>query len=363
MRKSQLTSALGLLLVLHFPLVEAATLETAVADYRILPREYRLDGVVEAVHRTTVSAQTQGQVQEILYDLDDYVEKGAVLVRLKDTEHRARVAQAAADLKAAAARLQQAREAYDRIQGLHRKKNVSAAAMDQATADLSRAEAGLEAANARLEEAQEQLGYTQIRAPYSGIVTQRHIETGEMVSPGSPVMTGMSLEALRVVVDVPQSVVPSLRHADRSGPIARIDLPNGETLATRDITIFPYADLGSNTFRVRIDLPAPTRERPRGVFPGMFVKTAFLVGEDRALAVPKSAVVHRSEVTGIYVLTADDQIHFRQIRLGRRLEDAQVVLAGLTAGERVAIDPVAAGIRLKSQTRVPQRATGEKAKG
>lgn len=83
----------------------AADLETAPVERRELPREYRLDGLVEATQQTTVSAQTSGQVQEVLFDVDDYVTKGQVIVRLKDTEHRARVAQAEASAEAAQARL------------------------------------------------------------------------------------------------------------------------------------------------------------------------------------------------------------------------------------------------------------------
>jgi len=94
-----------------------------------------------------------------------------------------------------------------------------------------------------------------------------------------------------------------------------------------------------------VDLPEGTK----AVFPGMFVKTGFVTGEKRELVVPKAAVVYRSEVTGIYVLNGDDRVHFRQVRLGRDLGDALTVLAGLTEGERVALDPIAAGVVLKAQ--------------
>jgi RND family efflux transporter MFP subunit len=190
---------------------EPAAIETAAAEYRTIPREYRLDGVVEAVNQTTVSAQTQGQVEEILYDVNDFVEKGAVLVRLNDTEHRARVTQAAAELKSATAQLQQTKDEFERVKDLFARKLSSASAMDDATAKLKSAQARFEAATAGLEQAQEQLRYTEIRAPYSGIVTQRHVEVGETASPGQPVMTGISLEQLRVSVDVPQSVIPAVR--------------------------------------------------------------------------------------------------------------------------------------------------------
>jgi RND family efflux transporter MFP subunit len=325
-----------------------AGLATASAEYRTLPREYRLDGLVEAVNRATVSAQTQGQVQEILYDVDDFVEKNAVLVRLKDTEHRARVSQAGADLKSAAARLQQVKDERERIAGLYAKKSVSESAMDKANADLANAQAGFDSATARLDEAEEQLAYTQIRAPYSGIVTERQVALGEIARVGSPVMSGISLDELRVNVDIPQSVIPALRGGQKPA-IAKVYLQDGEVIESSTLTVFPYADPGSNTFKVRIDLPANQGERRQVLFPGMFVKTGFIVGEKRELTIPASAVVHRSEVTAVYVIGDGERIQFRQIRLGRQLPDAYVVLSGLSEGERVALDPIAAGGRLKSQ--------------
>jgi hypothetical protein len=114
---------------------------------------------------------------------------------------------------------------------------------------------------------------------------------------------------------------------------------------TNEITIFPFADLGSNTFKVRVTLPADIK----GLFPGMFVKTGFVTGERRELVVPKQAVVFRSEVTGVYVQNGSAKLRFRQVRVGRDLEDALVVLSGLSEGERVALDPIAAGVLLKAQ--------------
>lgn len=327
-------------------------LTTAPAEFRTLPREYRLDGVVEAVNRSTVSAQTQGQIQEILYDVDDFVEKGALLARIKDTEHRTRVSQAAADLKAATARLRQTQEEHDRVAGLYRQKNVSESAMDKARADLDSAKADLEAATARLEAAQEQLAHTEVRAPYSGIVIQRHVELGEIAGPGTPIMSGISLDELRVTVDVPQSVIPAVRGATDASRRAWVYLPDGTRVESSRLTIFPFADPGSNTFKVRVELPPGEGASDRALFPGMYVKAGFVVGEKSELMVPRSAVVQRSEVTGVYVVGEGDHIRFRQIRLGRVLDDASVVLAGLSEGERVALDPIAAGARLKTQAPV-----------
>lgn len=318
-----------------------AELATAVISTMELPREYRLDGTVEAVQQSTMTAQTSGQVQEVLVDVDDYVENGTLIIRLKDVQQQAGLAQAEANLQAANAQLQEARKEFNRVEGIYARKLVSKADMDRATAALKKAKAQRAAAAAGLEQAREQLEYTQIRAPFTGIVTERHIEAGETAHQGKPLISGLSLDSLRVDVNVPQSLIGKVREHGT----ARVQLPDGSWVSAQDLTVFPYADAASNTFRVRADLPAGVK----GVFPGMSLKVAFTTGSEQVLTVPVAAVVHRSEVTGVYVVDKDGQLSLRHVRLGRRTADRVVVLAGLRVGERVALDPVAAGVALKHQ--------------
>lgn len=322
-------------------------LDTRTAEYQELPREVQLDGVVEAVHQTTVSAQVSGQVEEVFFDVDDYVEKGAIIVRLRDAEPLAQMTRSEAQRNEAQARLQEARENHARIKGVFAKKLVAESEMDRAQASLRAAQAQLEAAQAALEQAAEQYEYTRVRAPYSGIVTERHIQVGETAQLGQPLMAGISLERLRVVVQVPQSVIPKVRELGRARVISPLD--DGESIEAARITVFPYADLASNTFRVRLDLPA----RASGFFPGMFVKTAFLTGTRQELLIPQQAVVYRSEVTAVYVVRADGRVSFRLVRIGRTADDGMVsVLAGLSPGEKVALDPITAGLARKQQDEV-----------
>jgi RND family efflux transporter MFP subunit len=318
---------------LPFPLVEAKA--------QILAREQVLDGVVEAVNRSTVSAQTTGRVKEILVDVNDYVEKGATIIRLSDTEQRANVNQAEAALREAQARFNEAQAEYNRIKEIYAKNLIAKASLDAATATLNAAKARLEAAQAGVTQAREQFDYTVINAPYSGIVLERHVQIGESVQPGQPLMTGFSLEELRVVANVPQRlIVPVHQHSQ-----ARIILPNGQdSIAAERLTFFPYADPQSNVFKVRLYLP----KRTPSLYPGMFVKTAFTVGQESRLVVPRQALAYRSEVTGVYVVK-DEQLSLRQVRLGSRVGDDIEILAGLDPGEWVAMDPIAAGIYLKER--------------
>jgi len=302
-------------------------LKTADASRQVVAREQVVDGVLEAVFQSTVSAQTSGRITEVLVDVDDYVTKGDVIVRFRDKEQQAA-------LKAAKARAEEARATFNRIKDLLNKKLVSKAEYDKA-------EATLKSANAGLEQAQEQLEHTVVRAPYSGIVVKRHVEPGETANPGQPLMTGLSLEKLRAIAEVPQSHIDSVRKIQR----ARVILPTQGNLSVEGtkLTISPYADPVSHTFNVRVDLP----EGQHGVYPGMFAKVAFVTGEEEQLLIPAQAVVHRSEVTGVYVIDGK-QISFRQIRVGRDLGNGQLeVLAGLDAGEKVALDPIRAGVMLK----------------
>ncbi|HDK37851.1 MAG TPA: efflux RND transporter periplasmic adaptor subunit [Thiolapillus brandeum] len=310
----------------------------------MIPRVFRLDGVIEAVHKSTISAQTSGQVEAIYYDVDDVVQQGALLIKLKDTEQQATLRRAEADLRAAQAVLEDARKNYRRNKELYSKKLVAKSDLDNAQVSLNTAKAKLDVAKAALEQAREQLAYTRVTAPYTGIVTKRHVQVGEIAHPGTPLMGGISLEELRVAVDVPQSLIVAIREQGK----AQVELPGGNWIEVRDLTIFPFADPASNTFKVRLKLPKNIEH----LFPGMLVKAAFETGVAPVLVVPASAVVYRSEVTGVYVRDEDQQVRFRYVRLGEPLsEEVLTVLSGLQEGDEVFLNPLAAGAELKRQRR------------
>lgn len=316
-------------------------LETVTVAYHDVATEHVFDAVIEAVQQATVAAQTSGRVVDVYFDVDDYVPKESVLLRIEDTEHATRVAQAQAGLREAQARQKEAQDQYQRMQDLFSKQTVSRADLDTARANLDAARARVAAAEASLEQAEQQLAYTIVKAPYSGIVVERHVEAGEAVSPGQPLMTGFSLERLRAVTSVPQDLIDRVRSQAQARVLAG---PREDRVIYADrLTFTPYADQATHTFKVRVDLP----EGELGIYPGMFVKVAFVTGREQRLMVPLAAVAHRSEVRGVYVVREGGGLSFRQVRLGRTRDAEVEVLAGLESGERIALDPVAAAIQLK----------------
>lgn len=317
---------------------------TAPAELAALPRqtlsltpvadEVQLDGVIEALNQATVSAQTSGRVVELPVDVGDSVKKGDLILRLTAVEQKARAASAQAQFAEAQAQ-------YTRMRDMLSKKLI-------AQADFDKAEAAFKTAQALRQEADEGAANTAVYAPYSGLVVSRHIKLGETVAPGTPLLTGLSLEQLRVQVDVPQRHITALRQYRT----ARLALAEGKSLTSQDLRIPPSADANSHSFKVLVNLPAGDLGLPSGgsglstgdlgLAPGTLVKIAFSLGQSQQLQVPRAAIAQRGELAGVYLITAQG-LDLRWVRLGSSSTAERVsVLAGLAPGDTIALDPVAA---------------------
>lgn len=315
---------------------ELATIAVAHEHVR---REQIWDGVVEATNQATMSAQTAGRIVELPYDVNDYVEAGSVIVRFTNVEQQSGQRRAQAQIASAQAAYDEAQANYKRIAEIYERKLVAKAQLDQAVAQRDGARAALESAQAALREASQQVDYTVVRAPYSGIVTKRLVQVGESVQAGQPLIAGLSLNELRVNVQVPQSAVDAIRRHHAADVL--LDSEGAKRVSAAKLTVFPYADAATHTFSVRLDLPA----QETGLYPGMTVKAAFTIGEAERLLIPASALLQRSELTGVYVVAAG-AVALRQIRTGHRFGDRIEVLAGLAEGESIAADPNAAALAL-----------------
>lgn len=310
------------------------------------PREQVWDGVVEAVHQVTITAQTNARVVELPYDVNDVVAKGAVLVRFSDVEQKSARNAAQAQIASAQATYKDAQASYERIAAVYAKGFVSTAQMDQQRAARDAARAALEAARAQLGAVGQQLDYTVLRAPFAGIITRRFVHVGEAVQAGppspQPLIQLQALNDLRVNVQVPQSAVDAIRTFHTADVLPAGE--HGRRITATAVEVFPYADPDSHTFNVRLPLPAGAQ----GLYPGMTVKVAFATGEAKRLLVPASTLVQRGELVAVYVI-GEHGVTLRQVRTGSREGDQVEVLAGLDDGERVATDPQAAMAYLDKQ--------------
>ncbi len=305
--------------------------------------EYLVDGVVEARRQATLSAEVSGRIELVNFDVDDQVDKGEIILRIRDVEYRSRLNTAKAAFDEARVGLQDAEREYARVEDLRKRQLVAQSEFDRAGVALDAAKARVNAASAGVESAEELLQKTVVKAPYAGVVVARHVEPGETVNPGQPIMTGYAEGEVRVVSQVPQSLINGLRERQAA---TILPLDGSNPLAVDDITIHPFADPASHAFRVRFDIDA----RQQASFPGMLVKVALNMGETSKLTVPRGSVVNRSEVNAVYVVSESGEVSLRQVRLGNPSGNRVEILAGLSAGENIALDPVRAAIALKNKS-------------
>jgi len=301
---------------------------SVVVQARDVDLGFPVEATVEAVRQATVAAQVAGRILDLRVDAGQKVRAGELLMRID-------VREAAGSDLAAKAALAQARAAWERTKNLYAQKFVSKAALDQAEAAFKAAQGAASAAGAGL-------SHGTVTAPIAGLVAERHVEAGEMAAPGKPLLTIFDPRGMRVIASLPQYKLAELRKSPR----ARIELPEtGRWIDVARIEILPTVDSRSHTATARLYLP----ENVEGIVPGAYARAHFSSGTAKKLTLPPAAVLRRGEVTAVYVIDDKGVARLRQVRLGEAVVGGELeVLAGISAGERVSLEPVKAGIEARA---------------
>lgn len=289
-----------------------------------LARVVQLDGVVQPINQGTVASQTSGRIVGLNVDVNDYVKKGAVLLEISAVQQSASLDAAQAQLASAIAQDREAQAQVKRYRQLFPKGAISQDVMDSAEARARSASAAVKSAQAAVAQAKESLGYTSVTAPYDGVVTQRHVELGETVAPGTPLVSGFSIDKLRVETEIPQRYQPSVSDVAQFEVVS----PQGERILPTQYSLFSYADPQSHTFKIRLNLP----EDISTFVPGMWVKTEFHYGNRDTILIPNSSVVRRAELSSVYRIQDDSRV-LNPVRLGQTYGDYTEVLSGLEEGD------------------------------
>ncbi len=308
----------------------------------------QFDGRIEAEHQTTLAAQVPAVVRKRLVRAGDAVARNQLLIQLDDRDTRSGVQQAAAGVGRAEAEATQARKALQRAHELHQRGLVSVAAQDAAEASAGTAEAVLEQARAALRQAQLAQGYTEIRAPYAGLITDTLVEAGDLATPGRALIAMYAPTSMRAVVDMAATRSSLARQANsvavgRRNAAGQIDWVTAVT--RREV---PATDPVTQTVSWQLDLP---EEKPNRWTPGQAVWVRFTTSVDQTVAataaetltIPRSALLLRGELTAVYVVQ-EQQFVLRQVRIGSDTQTTVEIIAGLAAGEVIAVDALQAGL-------------------
>lgn len=346
--------------------VSGVTIEAV--QLQATPETYEAVGTIRSITSSVLSAQLSGTVREISVKTGDRVRRGQLLAVLDDRSPRAQLGAAEAGveesaqglaevehaLQAAAADRQFAEVTYRRYQELLNKNSVSRQEFDGAEAKYRAAvaqEAALAAkkkqieargrqAKSQEESAQTLLSYSRLVSPIDGVVTAKSVDSGTVVMPGTSIVTVEDTTQYRLEASLPEQFVAKVR----VGQAVLVETDRGK-LEGRVVEIVPAADPASRTFIVKVQLP-----KDCGCRTGEYGKAAFPVGEERRLLVPRSAIIEKGQLEGLFVINPQGVAQFRLVKTGKGYGAGLEVLSGLAEGERVAtsqVDQLADGIRVQ----------------
>jgi membrane fusion protein (multidrug efflux system) len=294
------------------------------------PRLAEVAGTVQAVNRSAISSRLVANILEMRASAGDRVQRGQVLVLLDDALPRARLEQARSSLLAAELARDLAQIESDRVNRAAETGAVSASERDAWNSRLAVGKAEVARAQQAVKEAEVGLNDARLTSPFDGIVIDRLAEPGEQASPGRPLLTIYDPQHLRVEAAV------------REGYVTRVALGQTvdvviDTLGERRQAVIeqivPAADPASRSFLVKAAV-----QEGRGLYPGMYVRLLLPLEEERVLLVPAAAIEWIGQVAYAGVVR-DGALQRRAVRTGRADEQSVEILAGLEAGETVALRP------------------------
>ncbi len=288
----------------------------APATRRTISQYLESNGVLEAEKDVDIVARVAGPIVKLDVEEGMQVEKDQLLALIDDREYRNRVA-------AATVTRDEAKLAFDRAETAWASKVISREVYDTARIRL-------DAAATELKSAEIQLAYTEIRAPFSGLIAIRHIKLAEHVSVNTPLFRISDFNPLWCPIQAPEKDLPRLQLGQRAHlnveAFPEIDFP------ARVLRISPVVDAATGTLKVTLEVEGEGKLRP-GMFASVFVETDV---HESALVIPKSALVLDSIGDTVFI-EKDGVAARREVKLGFRTADAVEVLAGLEDGDRVIV--------------------------
>ncbi len=326
------------------------------------PSSYEATGTVRAKTVAVISSKVMGYVRQVNFQVGDRVRAGQLLVELdsRDLDTQVRQAEAArreaqdalgevdGAIATAKANLELSQATFRRMDDLFHKKSISNQEYDEASARLKVAQAGYDMATAKraqvvakANQADEAIkaasitqGYARITAPFDGVVTEKHVDPGNLAAPGAPLATVEQEGLYRLEASVEESRMRDIR-AGQNVSVALEALDRA--LVGRVGEIVPSVDPASRSYIVKIDLPPVPQLRS-----GMFGRASFPMGRRRVLQVPAGAVREEGQLRSVLVVDAG-YARTRMVTLGESRQDQREVLSGLSEGEKV-VFPVPLGL-------------------
>lgn len=324
----------------------AKTLDAAVAEQSALyvrttrptaaaqGQRVQLPGTLQGFQQAPVSSRAAGYVKRWTHDIGSTVEKGALLAEIESPELGQQLSQAVAAREQTAASLGLARSTVERWEALRRRDVVSQQELDEKRSAATQAEANVAAADANVRRLRELQGYTRVLAPFAGVVTRRNVDVGDLIESGGRVLFVVTqMDPLRVYVNVPQAYAQLVK-AGQPVTITQAEL-KGRTFPGTVARTASAIDVATRTMQVEIALRNPDQ----ALLPGAYVQVELPLPASGTLTVPTNVLLFRGDGTRVAVVDAEGKVRLRPVVLGRNLGEAVEVQSGVSAQDRLIVNP------------------------
>lgn len=289
-----------------------------------------VSGQVEAVQTAMISTRIMGYITKMNVRAGDHVRKGQLLFAVNHDDLQAKGAQADAQIVRAEAQLRNAQKDYERFSALYKQQSATAKELENMQLQYDAAKASAEAARQMRREVNASFSYTNVTAPFDGVITAKNADAGSIANPGMPILVLEAAGGFRIAAAIPESEIAGIAIGDKAG----IDLKSiNRSFAGTVAEINPSSGPGGGQYPVKISIPAG---QFKGLYAGMYANISIQMkhgGTGKAgaqkILIPLAAVVHKDQLTGIYTAGENKKALLRWIRLGRQYGNEVEVLSGL----------------------------------
>lgn len=292
-----------------------------------------VSGTVTARQNAVISTRVMGFVDKIYVHQGETVNTGQLLMVIHSDELKAKKAQAEAMVAEAKAAVQNATRDYERYKTLHAKKSVSDKELENMELNRISLESKLEMALQTSNEVDAMWAYTHIKAPFSGVITQKMIDEGSTANPGMPLLSIEQTGEMDIQASVPENYISSIHIGDSVG----IDIKSlGKHISGYITEISPSSTLSGGQYGIKIGLASPNQEKLRsGMYAGIHIPGHTQKTAHKGIWIKSSSIVEREQLKGVYVVTPANQAMLRWIRTGKTIGGEVEVLSGLQASDRI----------------------------
>lgn len=309
---------------------EAVAVKISTATKEELPVVHSFSGKLEADKQSNLSTRIMGQISHIYVKPGQKVNKDQLLIQIRNQDILAKKAQVEASKIEASSAFESAEKDMKRYEALHKSNSASDKEMEDMNTRYKMAKAQLEAVEQMEKEVDENMRYASIRAPYSGVITSRFVEVGDLANPGMPLLSMESKSQWKVIARIPEA------------DIAKVNLNDAvkvhfkavkKDFAGQVIEINPSTTNTGNQYEAKILITIP-EDCTAKLYSGMYADVFFEYGTQQLILVPESALVHRGQLIGLYALGQNGTALLRWVKTGKNFGEKIEILSGLSDGEK-----------------------------